>query len=234
MLVKCSLCGGENEKHPGQEMLFCTYCGSALAVGEDDWKEHLILPHKRDDKSAGEALGSFLSRKNLARPKDIKVEFAYIPYLMIEDDREKMRTLPAPGAPSWSMPLPFPPSGNYCFFDKNLAGDENIVEPKEVPEDTWKILHVPVYRVRYAAAGEKYEAVVTGENLLVISEFLPPTKPSSVNMANILLAAALFVIFLFAGRFGSGFVNRLVYIMLTAAAGFTGMTIWEKVKKSGK
>ncbi|MBN2184751.1 MAG: hypothetical protein JW746_05440 [Candidatus Krumholzibacteriota bacterium] len=234
MQVKCSLCGGENDTHPGQKMLFCTYCGSALAIGDNDWKEHLMLPHKRDDKSAKEALASFINRKNLAAPKEIKVEFAYIPYLMIEDDREKMRTLPAPGAPSWSLPLPFPPSGNYCFFDKDLAGDENIVVPKEIPEDSWKILHVPVYRIRYSAAGENYEAIVTGENLLVISEHLPPPKPSSVNTANIFLAAVLFVVFLFAGRFGSGFLGRLGYIMLTATLGFSGMSIWEKVRKSGK
>ncbi len=233
MQVRCNLCGGENETHPGQEMLFCSYCGSALAVGENNWKEHLILPHKRDDKRAKEALVSFLNRRHLALPKDIRTDFIFIPYLMIEDKSGKMRALPAPGAPSWSPPIPFPPSGNYCFFDSALAGDEKVVDAREVPEDAWKILHIPLYRIRYTAAGEKYEAAVTGENLLVVSEHLPPSRTHSVNIQNILGAAALFAVFLFAGRFANGFVGRLGFIMLTATAGFAGMTIWEKVRKSG-
>ena len=70
MKVQCNLCGGENEVHPGQEMLFCEYCGSSLALERNGGPEHLILPHERNDKTAGEALRSLLAEKNMARPKD--------------------------------------------------------------------------------------------------------------------------------------------------------------------
>ncbi|MBN2070034.1 MAG: hypothetical protein JW814_01150 [Candidatus Krumholzibacteriota bacterium] len=232
MLVRCNLCGGENETQPGQEMLFCAYCGCSLVVEETRLCEHLILPHERNDKTAQQALVSFLNMKSLARAKEMKIEFAFVPYLMIEDDREKMRTLPAPGAPSWSLPLPHPPSGNYSFFDAELAGKEKTFMPKELPGESRKLLHIPLYRIRYKAAGEEYEALVTAENLFVIASTLPPPRPSSVNTTNILMAAILFTAFLFIGRLGNGLAGRLGYIMLAATAGFAIVSIRERMKRS--
>ncbi len=234
MLVKCNLCGGKNEIHPGQEMLFCSYCGSALALGDTEGIKHLILPHKRNDKNAREALVSLLTKKKMARPKDIKVEFAFVPYLMIEDKKGKMRTFPAPGAPSWAAPLPFPPSGNYCFFDEALSENEKTVPLKEVPKDAHKILHLPLYRIGYNAAGEKWDAIVTGENLLVISADFPPRVPSSLNTVNVLCAAALFVAFLFVGRLGHGLAGRLAFIMIAASAGFAWFKIRERMAQSAR
>ena len=63
MRVHCDLCGGDNEIHPGQEMLHCSYCGSSLAIEDDGGTDHLILPHERRDSKAEKALVSLLARR---------------------------------------------------------------------------------------------------------------------------------------------------------------------------
>lgn len=229
MQVRCSLCGGESEIHPGQKMLSCSYCGSSLAVEERSGPEHLILPHERNDRFAEEAVRSLLARRKLAAPKDLAAEFFYLPYLMIKDDRGKMRTVPAPGAPSWALPLPYPPAGNFCFFDPDLAGEGKVVEAKEVPDEAHRILHLPVYRVRYRAAGKKFSAVVSGESLLVVADAYPPERPQSLSMPNILAAAALFVLLMFAGKIAQGHVGRFLMISILASAGYAGFMLRERM-----
>ncbi len=232
MLVRCDLCGGESEIHPGQEMLFCGYCGSALAIESGNAPEHLILPHERNDRHAEQALRSLLTEKRLARPADIKVEFCYVPFVIAESDNGGMRTLPAPGAPSWAKPLPFPPAGNYSFFEPGLAGKEKVFEIREVPAATRQLLHLPVYRIAYRSAGGGYSAVVAGESLLVISEKFPPAAGAPASIPNMLAAACLFAAFLFIGRIAAGWAGRAVFIFLAASAGYGFFSLRERMMKN--
>ncbi|MCD6379785.1 hypothetical protein J7M07_04995, partial [bacterium] len=89
MIVKCKLCGGENRVYPGQKMLKCSYCGSALQVDSSYYPEHLILPHKRNDKTAEDILCSFLLKHNMERPRKLEIKFYFVPYTMIEDENGK-------------------------------------------------------------------------------------------------------------------------------------------------
>ncbi|MBU8922904.1 MAG: hypothetical protein KOO63_13895 [Bacteroidales bacterium] len=229
MKVQCSLCGGENEIHPGQEMLFCEYCGSSLAVEKQGGAEHLFLPHERNDKTAGKALRSLLTEKNLARPKDMKIEFSYIPFVMIESDRGKMHTMPAPGAPSWAMPIPFPPAGNYSFFDESLASKEKVYSARETPADAHKTLHLPVYRIRYRAVGRKFKALVVGESLLVLAKEFPPGMPAPLSIPNMIVAGSLFAGFLIAGRFMGGWGSRVGLIIIVSTIAYAIFSIRERV-----
>ncbi|MCK4538307.1 MAG: hypothetical protein KAV42_05865 [Candidatus Krumholzibacteria bacterium] len=229
MNVQCSLCGGENKIHPGQEMLFCEYCGSSLAVEKQDGPEHLILPHERNDKVAGEALRSLLTEKKLARPKDMKIEFSYIPFVMIENDRGKMQTMPAPGAPSWAMPIPFPPAGNYSFFDEALTSDEKFHPVKETPADAHKTLHLPVYRISYRAVGRKFRALVIGGSLLVLAKGLPHGMPAPLSIPNMIAAGSIFTGLLMAGRFMSGWSSRIGLIIIVSTIAYAIFSIRERV-----
>lgn len=223
MQVNCRLCGGENSVHPGQEMLFCSYCGSALAIEEDRGPERLILPHQRNDRHSEEALRSFLAAKNLASPKDIKLDFAYIPYSMLEDDRGRL--FGQPGRGSWPEvgPLSSPPAGEYRFFDESLAGGETVIPPDEDPEtlaEAARILFLPVYRVRYRAAGKKYRALIMGESYYVFADTIPPKRPRSVSIPNILAAVSMAVVYLFLGKLGHSAAARIMVIMAAALAGW--------------
>ncbi len=223
MQVNCRLCGGENSVHPGQEMLFCSYCGSALAIEEDRGAERLILPHERNDRHAEEALRSFLAAKSLALPKDIKLDFAYIPYSMLEDDRGRL--FGQPGRGSWPEvgPLSFPPAGEYRFFDESLAGDEKVIPLDENPEtlaEATRILFLPVYRVRYRAAGKKYRALIMGESYYVFADSLPPERPRGISIPNILVAVSMALVYLFAGKLGHSAAARTMVIMAAALAGW--------------
>ena len=223
MQVNCRLCGGENIIHPGQEMLFCSYCGSALTIEEDREPERLILPHERNDRHAKEALRSFLAAKSLALPKYIKLDFAYIPYSMLEDDRGRL--FGQPGRGSWPEvgPLSFPPAGEYRFFDESLAGGEKVIPHDEHPEtlaEAARILFLPVYRVRYRAAGKKYRALIMGESYYVFADSLPPERPRCVSMPNILVAASMAVVYFLLGKLGHSATARITVIMAAALAGW--------------
>lgn len=126
MQVKCRHCGGENTVHPGQQMLFCSFCGSALAIERSEAPEHLILPHKRNDRNAEEALRSYLLLKKRARPQVTKTLFAFSPFLLVEDEKGDTDLVAASGTVETS--IPYPPAGNYRFFEETLADGETIIQ----------------------------------------------------------------------------------------------------------
>lgn len=230
MQVKCSLCGGENEIQPEQKMLFCSYCGSALAIDEGSGPEHLILPHERNERHAREAMTSYLLHRRMPRPKDIRIEFSYIPYLMIEDEKGQMITAPGTAkAPAGTGALPYPPAGNYRFFDEKLAGNEKVAPVTKSVKGVKRILHLPMYRMRYTAAGTTWNASVIGESWQVYADKVPPELPSTLNMQNIIIAACLFTAFLFIGKLGHGWFARFVVILAAASAVVTFFTLRRKI-----
>jgi hypothetical protein len=204
-------------------MLFCSYCGSALAIEEDRGPERLILPHKRSDRHAEEALRSFLAARNLASPKDIKLEFAFVPYTMLEDDRGHL--FGQPGRSTWPElgPLSFPPAGDYRFYDESHAGEEKVFPLDEnagTIARAARILFLPLYRVKYRAAGKKYRALIMGESYYVFADALPTERPASVSVPNIIAASAIVVAYLFVGRLGHSEPARILVIMTAALAGW--------------
>ncbi|HUV35392.1 MAG TPA: hypothetical protein VMX58_00450 [Patescibacteria group bacterium] len=230
MHVSCSLCGGENEIHPGQKMLLCSYCGSSLAVDALNGPEHLILPHERNDRHAGEELCSFLLARRMPRPKDIKVDFSYTPFLAVEDEKGRAGTIPGSAdPPAGASTLPYPPAGCYRFFDEALAGAERIVPVERTENGTTRILHIPVYRMLYTAAGGTWRATVIGESWQVHADEYPPERPSIVNMQNVLIAAGILAAYLFIGKLGHGWLSRFVVTFAAAAMGYVFLALKRKV-----
>jgi hypothetical protein len=230
MRVKCSLCGGDNEIHPGQKMLSCAYCGSSLAIDTTTGPEHLILPHERNDRHAREELRSFLVSRRMPRPKDIKIDFTYAPFIVTED--EEGRTSVISGAdkpPAGAGVLPYPPAGCYQFFDEALAGKEKITPASKTEKGVTRILHIPVYHFQYGAAGRTWKASAIGESWQVHAEEFPPEQPSTLNMQNVLIAAGFLVAYLFIGKLGHGWLSRFVITFASAAAGFVLLTLKRKV-----
>jgi len=213
-------------------MLFCSYCGSALAVEEDRGPERLILPHDRNDRHAEEALRSFLAARSLASPKDIKLDFAYIPYTMLEDDRGRLFGQPGRGTWPETGPLSFPPAGEYRFHDESLAGGEKVFpldEDAGTLAQAARILFLPLYRVRYRAAGKKYRALIMGESYYVFADALPPERPGAISVPNIIAAAAIAVAYLFIGKLGHSAPARILVIMTVALAGWGAFTLKARI-----
>jgi hypothetical protein len=235
MTVNCRLCGGENTIHPGQKMLFCSYCGSALTVEEERGPERLILPHERSDRNAEEALRSFLAARSLAPPKEIKLEFAYVPYTMLEDDRGRLFGQPGRGTWPELGPLTFPPAGEYRFFDGAVAGDEKVFEHDEEPETlaaAARILYLPLYRVRYRAAGKRYRALIVGESWFVKADSLPPERPAGISVPNVLAAAGMAVAYMFAGKLGHSSPARILVILAAALAAWGAFALRTRIADS--
>ncbi|MDD3642710.1 MAG: hypothetical protein PHQ19_04510 [Candidatus Krumholzibacteria bacterium] len=223
MRVSCSLCGGENEILPGQKMLFCSFCGSALALEERTGPERLILPHERNDRLAADALRSHLSIAGRAAPGEIRVEFSYVPFLMIENEKGDPVASPCRGAPSGTGPIPAPPAGDYRFFDDSLAGGEKIVPFDPADADApgvLRVLHLPLYRLLYRAGGKKRRALVMGESLYVYADDLPPRRAPAPSAPGLVAALALTAAFLLVGRLGHSLPARGLVIAAAAAAGW--------------
>lgn len=224
MQVRCRLCGGDNTVRPGQKMVTCAFCGSALAVGERDGPERLILPHERRDESAVEVLVSSLAARQLALPgKRPEVSFAFVPYAMIAGDEGDYRTRAIGAAPRAARELPDPPAGAWRFFDEALAGDEEIVPAGDLPDGAVRILWIPLYTVRYRAGGKQWTAAIVADSWRVLQAARPPKRPRTLDTRNVLLAAGLFTVYLFAGKLGSGLPARLIIVFFAAVSGWLAL-----------
>lgn len=228
MLIKCDLCGGENELLPGQRMLKCSYCGSSLAVEEERF-EHLILPHRRNDKIAKQMLRSFLVRRDCGKPGGVEIEFSYVPFSVIEDKTGGTSCLPAEGTPPEIGPLADIPAGDYSFFDEKLASGERMIRPRNRDERASMLIHVPVYILRFSVGKESFYATVIGESWYVQMDEIPPSRKGSLDFASLIPAAGLFVAYLLIGRLGAGVAARVAYIAAAAAALFFAYKIKKKV-----
>jgi hypothetical protein len=231
MQVKCNLCGGENDVHPGQKMLFCAYCGSALALEEQRGPEHLILPHKRSDRQAEEALRSHLLSKNRGQPKDVEINFFFLPFLMLEDETGKAETVQAPGVPAIAGNLAFSPAGNYRFYEEQHAENQKIIPFNDITKGTIRILHLPVYQLTYRMGRQNYEATVIGESWQVLADELPPEGAVQLDAHNVLIAAVLFVSYLLIGKLASGWPARLFILLAAGTVGFVFYKLRSRVVK---
>jgi len=231
MFVRCGLCGGENESEPGQEMLACSYCGAALALEAPRGPDQLILAHTRDDGAAENVLRSFLIEKERKRPAAMTTDFSFIPYAMIENVDGKGSVVPAckPGARAGGAP--YPPAGQYRFLDGSCADGEKIIAAETIDKDAVRIVHLPVYTIRYETPGWKGKASVIGESWQVIAGELPPEKPRALNLGLCAAAAGLFIAYLVLGKLASNMLARLALIMAASGAGYSLFSLHEKVSK---
>jgi hypothetical protein len=231
MLVRCSLCGGENEREPGQEMLACSYCGAALALEAPRGPEHLILVHTRDDAAAENMLRSLLIEKERRRPANMKTEFAFIPFAMMEDAGGKSSVAPASRSLALQGGVPYPPAGQYRFFDESGAPGQKIVPVENAPANAVRIIHLPVYAIRYETLTWKGSAAVVGESWQTIARELPPERPRVLNVGLLLAAAGLFTVYLVLGRLVSNLFPRLALIMAASGCGYVVFSLRERAAR---
>ena len=227
MIIRCDLCGGNNELLPGQKVIKCNYCGSSLAVRESHF-ERLILPHSRDDEIAEDMLRSFLLRRGHSPPRELRTEFSYVPFSVIEDRSGGTSCIPSRGAPAVLNPLADIPAGDYCFFDRELASGEKIVSSTGRDNRASREIHIPVYIISFRLEGRRTKAVVTGESWQVQMERVPARKESSLEISTLLPAAGLFVIYLLIGKLGGSMPGRLTFIAAAASAAWAAYRIREK------
>jgi hypothetical protein len=147
---------------------------------------------------------------------------------MLEDDRGHL--FGQPGRRTWpeTGPLSFPPAGEYRFFDESLASGEKVFTLDEEPEtlaQASRILFLPVYRVRYTAAGGKYRALIMGESYYVFADSLPPERPATASLSNLIAAASMAVVYLFVGKLGHSTAARILVIMAAALAGWGAFSL---------
>ncbi|HVO77129.1 MAG TPA: hypothetical protein VMT60_04005 [Candidatus Bathyarchaeia archaeon] len=231
MLVRCSLCGGENERAPGQEMLACTYCGAALALEAPRGPEHLILVHTRKDAAAENTLRSFLIENERRRPVNMMTEFAFIPFAMMEDADGKPSVVPASKSLTVRGGVPYPPAGQYRFFDESSAAGQKVISVEDAPADAVRIIHLPVYAIRYEAGKWKGSAAIVGESWQTIARELPPERPRVLNVGLLLAAAGLFAVYLVLGKIASSLLARVALIMAASGCGYVVFSLRERAAR---
>jgi hypothetical protein len=229
MIVSCNLCGGENRINPGQEILFCSYCGSSLAIKKERACEHLLFPHKRNDRIAEDTFRSFLLMRRRARCNVEEIRFAYVPFVLAEKKEGEMKLIPA-SKETWAT-ISYPPAGNYRFFDESLSEGETVVSASAAPKNDDRLLHLPLYRISYSAGSWKGTACIVGGSWQVYAYELPPEKPQPLNASYLVIAASLFTIFLFLGKLAPSWPGRFVLSMIAASAGYAFFTIRDRVVK---
>lgn len=214
-------------------MAVCSYCGAALAVDKPPGPEHLILSHKRDNAAAEGALQSFLIEQERRRPAKMATDFSFVPFLLIEeaDGKTTVARASRSGAPLGGVP--YPPAGDYRFFDESCTGGEKVIPAESIENGTATIVHLPVYSVRYEAGTWRGRAAVIGESWQVIAEKLPPEKPRAVRARIILGAVGLFIAYFMLGKVASNFISRLILIVAASCVGYLLFTLHEKVAKQG-
>ena len=231
MLVRCSLCGGENEREPAQKMLACSYCGAALALEAPRGPEHLILMHERDDAAAEDVLRSFLIEKDRKRPTKMTTDFSFTPYSMTEDDDGKGSVVPASTSGTLPGGAPFPPAGKYRYFDESCVSGETVIPADGITNGTVRIVHLPVYTIRYEVGLWKGKAAVIGESWQVVAGELPPERPRLMNLGLFVAALGLFIAYLILGRLASNILARLSLIMAASGGGYLAFRLHERASR---
>ncbi len=231
MLVRCALCGGDNEREPGQEMLACSYCGAALALETPAGPEHLILVHTRNDGAAGRALRSHLIEKERRQPLAMSTDFAYVPFGLVETPDGKTSVAPAARTGEFPGGVPYPPAGEYRYFEESRADGAAIAPIEKAPEHSLRIVHLPVYTIRYEAGDWKGRAAVVGESWQVIAAELPPEKRRVMNPGLVIAAAALFTGYLLAGRLAANTLARLAIILAASTAAYAIFALRERMSR---
>jgi hypothetical protein len=233
LIARCNLCGGDNEYQPGDEMIVCGYCGAGLAIEKPQGPERLVLSHMRKDALAEEALVSLLIEQERRRPSRMATEYALAPFLMIENEEGKIRV--ASCAPSGRIKdvAPSLPAGNYDYFDETAARPEKVIPAGKIEPGTIKILHLPVYTIRYEAGNWKGTAVVIGESWQVFPADLPPERRVAVNVGILFASIGLFMAYLFLGKIASNLLGRLALIMGASGGGYFLFTVHERMAKRG-
>jgi DNA-directed RNA polymerase subunit RPC12/RpoP len=233
VIAKCTLCGGENEYQPGEEMIVCSYCGASLAIEKPRGPERLILAHVRNDALAELALGSFLLERDRRPPTRMKTDYAVAPFLMIEDEDGKTRIAPAAPIGRLGGAVPILPAGKYDYIDDATAESRRLIPAKRIEPGTIKILHLPMYTIRYETGGWKGIACVIGQSWQVLASDVPPGRKRALNAALLFAAVGLFLGYLFLGEIARNLVARLALIFGASGTGYFLYAFHERVAGRG-
>jgi hypothetical protein len=232
VIARCNLCGGDTEYQPGDEMIVCAYCGAGLAIEKPQGPEHLVLSHTRNDALAEQALTSYVIEQGRRQPVRMSTEYALAPFLMIEDGEGKIRVASGASSSRLNGITPLLPAGSYDYFDE-AARSEKVISADKIEPGTIKVLHLPVYSIRYEAGSWRGTAAVVGESWQVFAADLPPERHRVVNVGFLIASVGLFMGYLFLGRVASNLLARLALIAGAAGGGYALFTAHERMAKRG-
>jgi hypothetical protein len=229
VFVHCSLCGGENRLEPGEALLACSFCGASLALEQPKDVERLVLTHTRDDRMAEASLRSHLAEKNRRPPTRVEIDFSYVPFSMIEADDGRLTLAPAARVWPARESSPYPPAGKYDFFDE-AAVKERVAPAREIDPRAARVLHLPVYSMKYEAGEWRGRAAVVGESWQIVAEKLPPERPRRAGAGQVVAGAALFAGYFALAKMTPGLFGSLAAVAAAATAGYCVFALRERAK----
>ena len=210
-------------------MLACSFCGASLALERPRDVERLILSHTRDDKAAEASLRSHLAQMERRRPTRIDVDFSFVPFSMIETDDGKLTLVPAARVWRARESAPYPPAGEYQFFDESAA-NERVAPADGIDPRASLVVHLPVYSFAYEAGDWRGRSAVVGESWQVVAEELPPERPRRANAGSVVAGVALFAGYFAIAKITPGFFGSFAAVAAAAAIGYFGFALYERAK----
>ena len=87
--------------------------------------------------------------------------------------------------------MPYPPAGAYRFLGA-VEETETVVPADQADPGASRIIHLPVYELRYDADGWHGRAAVIGESWQVVAEELPPERGRRAGLRGGMIALVLF------------------------------------------
>lgn len=214
MAVACTQCGAAIEPRPGERLLSCPFCDSALVVDGSTTLFHELMVPTIDEGGARAHLRRFLGGRSTVADLDRKARLEspaleYFPFwaFTVLSGRDE-RVVLQPAAPSALQGLQGLelPAGETRPMQAGLVGEAQVIEP-EVPTSTARqwlegrygavevrqtvLYHLPLYRIHYLYQSRRYHAAVDAVSGKVFpADF--PAKAEAPFMGVAALALAVF------------------------------------------
>ncbi len=215
MAVACTQCGASIEPRPGERLLTCPFCSSALVVDGSTTLFHEVMEPTVDPTAAVSHLRRFLGGGATVADLDRKAtleapQLEYFPFwaFTVADGDGAERVVLQPAAPSALQGLQGLelPAGSTKPMQAEAVGEAPVVEP-EVPAGTaqqWLrartgemavrqtvLFHLPLYVTPYTWRGRRYVAAVDAVSGMVF----PADYPAKAEAPFVGVAALALAVF---------------------------------------
>jgi len=232
MKISCKFCGGSNDIYPDEKITRCAFCGSTIAIEENETLKELVLTHERDDEKAKAAFESFTLKKTNSTIECERIDFFYIPFA--RNSNGKAVSSIAKDARFKHLRI-LHPYGVFTFYKDFMDGTENPTAASStsvVPADSSKppdgVLYIPIYEIHYRAGQAIGTAYVVGETWQVILDDLPEAGSTRVKPASLKLPVALFLTFMALSFIGKSLVGRLLTVIISGGVTYLILSLKER------
>jgi LSD1 subclass zinc finger protein len=225
--LRCPQCGGENPLPSGARLLRCAFCDAALFVDRGGLVSHYALPRLLDRAQAAEALRRWMAGNETVKDLDQRatleapepLSFPMWLFRVGGGRGEEVRVEPAAPTPIPQLVDLEVPAGKLEPYRREEAVEETAATVPLATARGWlgeraqrttetALVHLPLWRCRYAYGGQSYTALVDASTGAVLASVYP-AKAETPYYLTAALGLLLFLVLGFA--ISNPFVKLVAY-----------------------